>query len=211
MAFIGLMLDVPALQQSLSSEAAFTAFHSLPNAEDMKQTKSRSRSVSLRPVKATRWKKDQGRISTLESRADEKKALTEAAEKENKLLRVKAAAQQHVLEAREKQIAILQAYHRQCGPPSSAGGADTSDMGRRHSAGGATDRAARDVHDAATASLSVIVSGRIRSGSQEEDGDSILSWVIVIPVVIARMHAYVAYVCMAACLCSQSTLNAPSN
>ncbi len=54
----------------------------------------------------------------LEIEHQEKQAAVAAAERENKLLRLKSKAMEHVLAARERQLAILKRYQQLCGPES---------------------------------------------------------------------------------------------
>ena len=67
----------------------------------------------------TRWRKDQSKLGSLEQQAEEQQAMAEEVERENRRLRLRTAAMEHVLAARERQLAILSKYHHLCGPGSS--------------------------------------------------------------------------------------------
>ena len=106
-----------------------------------------------RAERPTRWRKDQRRIGNLASSAGCQEAAHAEAEQENSRLKIKAAAMEHVLFAREKQISILSSFRRLCGEKAvgSAAGAPPPPTAGREA------REAWELHDAATAPVSILV------------------------------------------------------
>ena len=90
----------------------------------------------------SRWKRDQSKLGGLEEEAMRQRLLAEQAEAENHRLRVKNAAMEHVLAARERQLSILDSYQKLCGP------------GSPHQC----SKEARELQAAATASITTLVS-----------------------------------------------------
>ena len=89
----------------------------------------------------SRWRKDQSKLGCLEQQAEVQQALADEVETENRRLRLRTAAMEHVLAAREKQLAILSQYHRLCGPGSSM----------------EPSKEAAELHEAANASIASLV------------------------------------------------------
>ncbi|GAX85833.1 hypothetical protein CEUSTIGMA_g13248.t1 [Chlamydomonas eustigma] len=83
-----------------------------------KQQPSNSLDGAAKKIKTTRWKKEKSRMGCLEQQQQEKQALADEALRENKKLKLRAKAMEHILAARERQLSILKQYHRLCGPGS---------------------------------------------------------------------------------------------
>jgi hypothetical protein len=90
--------------------------------------------------KPSRWNRDKSKMGSLELQQQQKQALADAAERENRQLRLRATAMERILAARERQLSILHQYQRMCGPGSTM----------------QNSKEAQEWHEAATASLTTL-------------------------------------------------------
>ena len=91
----------------------------LATSEERRSDERKRQPKSKQSPAPSRWRKDQSKLGCLEQQAEVQQALADEVETENRRLRLRTAAMEHVLAAREKQLAILSQYHRLCGPGSS--------------------------------------------------------------------------------------------
>ncbi|GAX85832.1 hypothetical protein CEUSTIGMA_g13247.t1 [Chlamydomonas eustigma] len=90
--------------------------------------------------KPSRWNRDKSKMGSLEQQQQEQQALADAAERENRQLRLRATAMEHILVARERQLSILHQYQRMCGPGSTM----------------QNSKEAQEWHEAASASMTAL-------------------------------------------------------
>jgi len=70
------------------------------------------------PAKQSRWSRDKSKMIDLENIQQEKLMLASVVEQENRHLKLRTQAMEHVLAARERQLSILSQFDKLCGPAS---------------------------------------------------------------------------------------------
>ncbi|GAX85834.1 hypothetical protein CEUSTIGMA_g13249.t1 [Chlamydomonas eustigma] len=90
-----------------------------PSSPSTSRKRPRRRQAHRPPAsKQSRWSRDKSKMNDLENIQQEKLIMATIVEQENRHLKLRTQAMEHVLAARERQLSILSQYDRLCGPAS---------------------------------------------------------------------------------------------